>query len=186
MNRIKSRIRSCCIEVWNRHEKGFRNARRLRSNELRWMKPGWVLTKMAYTGRLLAKGVTSVSGLQVLKGWQSLSFRSVKYPKGGITGAFFAARKVEKTFWVCDFFMFQRQCIKRDKGCKVPSLRAASSPGHSGGGAGKGRRACNYISAIWINICIEKVDAKCWLAELTLAGRDLACDHGLSLYLCNL
>ena len=29
------------------------------------------------------------------------------------------------------------------------SLRA-SSPGRSGGGAGKGKRACNYVSGIWI------------------------------------
>ena len=27
----------------------------------------------------------------------------------------------------------------------------ASSPGHSGGGAGKERRACNYVSGIWIS-----------------------------------
>ena len=40
------------------------------------------------------------------------------------------------------------------------------SPRRSGGGAGKGRRACNYVSGIWV--CIEKVDAKCWLyAEMT-------------------
>ena len=32
----------------------------------------------------------------------------------------------------------------------------------------KGRRACNYISKIWIT-CIKKVDAKCWLEEMTLA-----------------
>ena len=31
----------------------------------------------------------------------------------------------------------------------------------------KGRRACNYISGIWIT-CIKKVDAKCWLEEMTL------------------
>ena len=31
----------------------------------------------------------------------------------------------------------------------VLSLRASSS-GRSGGGAGKGRRACNYVSGIWI------------------------------------
>ena len=44
-----------------------------------------------------------------------------------------------------------------------PSLRV-SSPGRSCGGAGKGRRAFNYVSGI----CNEKVDAKCWLAKLTL------------------
>ena len=32
----------------------------------------------------------------------------------------------------------------------VSSLRA-SSPGRSGGGAGKGRRPCNYVSGIWIS-----------------------------------
>ena len=44
------------------------------------------------------------------------------------------------------------------------SLRA-SSPGRYGGWAGKGRRACNYVSGIW-TICIEKVNAKCLLAEM--------------------
>ena len=43
------------------------------------------------------------------------------------------------------------------------SLRV-SSPGRSCGGAGKGRRAFDYVSGI----CNEKVDAKCWLAKLTL------------------
>ena len=185
MNRIKSRIRSCCIEVWNRHEKGFRNARRLRSNELRWMKPGGYSLRWPIQGGSLQKGNFSFRASGIKRVAKSL-ISVCKIPKRRDNRCIFAARKVEKTFWVCDFFMFQRQCIKRDKGCKVPSLRAASSPGHSGGGTGKGRRACNYVSAIWINICIEKVDAKCWLAELTLAGRDLACDHGLSLYLCNL
>ena len=41
----------------------------------------------------------------------------------------------------------------------------------SGGGAEKGRRTCNHI---WnLNICIEKVDAKCWLAEMTLVMTSL-------------
>ena len=47
------------------------------------------------------------------------------------------------------------------KKCLGTSLRA-SYKGHSGGRAGKGRRACNYVS-------IKKVDAKCWIAEITLA-----------------
>ena len=33
--------------------------------------------------------------------------------------------------------------------CFLSTLRA-SSPGRSGGGAGKGKRACNYVSGIWI------------------------------------
>ena len=55
----------------------------------------------------------------------------------------------------------------------------ANSPGRSGGaaGAGKGRRACNYVSRINLNICIEKyinkVDTKCWLAEMTLVLKSL-------------
>ena len=41
----------------------------------------------------------------------------------------------------------------------------------SGGGAEKGSRTCNHI---WnLNICIEKVDAKCWLAEMTLVMTSL-------------
>ena len=44
----------------------------------------------------------------------------------------------------------------------------ASSPGRSVDGAGKGRITLNYVSEIWISICIETVDAKCWLAEMTL------------------
>ena len=45
------------------------------------------------------------------------------------------------------------------------SLRE-NSPGCSGDGAGKGRR--NLQLRLWnLNICIGKVDAKCWLAEMT-------------------
>ena len=39
----------------------------------------------------------------------------------------------------------------------------ASSPGHSGGGARKGSRACNCVCGLWIYF-----DAKCWFAEMTL------------------
>ena len=49
------------------------------------------------------------------------------------------------------------------RGTQRISLRA-SSPGRSGWGAGKGRRACNYVSEIWISA--SKNDAKCWLAEM--------------------
>ena len=54
----------------------------------------------------------------------------------------------------------------------LDSLRT-SSPGRSVDGAGKGRIALNYVSGIWISICIENVDAKCWLAEMTLAMTSL-------------
>ena len=50
------------------------------------------------------------------------------------------------------------------------SLRA-SSPGRSGGGAGKGRRTCNYVSGIWISA--SKVSAKCWLTEMALVMTSL-------------
>ena len=49
--------------------------------------------------------------------------------------------------------------------------RHASSPGHLVAGRKKGRRTCNHF---WnLNICIEKVDAKCWLAEMTLVMTSL-------------
>ena len=32
---------------------------------------------------------------------------------------FLAVKKVEKTFWFCDVFIFQRQCIYSSQGCKV-------------------------------------------------------------------
>ena len=54
----------------------------------------------------------------------------------------------------------------------LDSLRT-SSPGRSVDGAGKGRIALNCVSGIWISICIENVDAKCWLAEMTLAMTSL-------------
>ena len=40
---------------------------------------------------------------------------------------------------------------------------------------GKGKRDCNYVSGL--NICMEKVDAKCWLAEMTVVimSLPLAC-----------
>ena len=47
-----------------------------------------------------------------------------------------------------------------------------SSLGRSGGGAGKGRRACNYV-AQYLSFCIENVDANCWLAEMTLVMTSL-------------
>ena len=50
------------------------------------------------------------------------------------------------------------------------SLRT-SSPGRSVDGAGKGRIALNCVSGIWK--IYENVDAKCWLAEMTLAMTSL-------------
>ena len=53
----------------------------------------------------------------------------------------------------------------------LKNILRASSPGRCGGGAGKGRRACNCL---WnLNICIEKVHAKCWWAEMILAMTSL-------------
>ena len=49
---------------------------------------------------------------------------------------------------------------------------AASSAGRSDSGAGKGRRACNYVSGIWISAS-KKVNAKGWLAEMTLVMTSL-------------
>ena len=54
----------------------------------------------------------------------------------------------------------------------LDSLRTRS-PGRSVDGAGKGRIALNYVSGIWISICIENVEAKSWLAEMTLAMTSL-------------
>lgn len=46
--------------------------------------------------------------------------------------------------------------------------------GALGGGVGKGKRDCNYVSGL--NISMEKVDAKCWLAEMTvITSLPLAC-----------
>ena len=49
------------------------------------------------------------------------------------------------------------------------SLRARS-PWRSGGGAGKGRRACNYVSEIWI----PAWKSRCWLAKVTLVTSSLS------------
>ena len=44
-------------------------------------------------------------------------------------------------------FCRRRRCLKSRPNERNISLRA-SSPGRSGGGAGKGKRACNYVSEI--------------------------------------
>ena len=48
----------------------------------------------------------------------------------------------------------------------------ASSPGRSSCGAGKGRRASNYVSGIWISAS-KKVYPKCWFAEMILVMTSL-------------
>ena len=64
-------------------------------------------------------------------------------------------------------------------GLTVPGekpLRAslwASSLGHSCDRARKGRRACKVLRLWNLNICIEKIDAKWWLAEITFVMRSL-------------
>ena len=41
-----------------------------------------------------------------------MAFRYVKRPTiKSLTDAFFGCKKVEKTFWFCDIFIFQRQRI---------------------------------------------------------------------------
>ena len=65
-------------------------------------------------------------------------------------------------------FSFNNSLLTKTGIQYLDSLRT-SSPGRSVYGAGKGRIALNYVSGIWISICIENVDAKCWLAEIRLA-----------------
>ena len=62
---------------------------------------------------------------------------------------------------------------------------AASSLGRSGDGAGKGRRACNYVSGIWISASKKSMWKLCWLAEMTLVmtSLPLSCVFNLCLHL---
>ena len=53
-----------------------------------------------------------------------------------------------------------------------------SSPGRSGGRAGKGRRACNYR---YVSGICRNVDAKCWLVQMTLVTTSLPLAHS---FLC--
>ena len=69
-------------------------------------------------------------------------------------------------------FSFNNSLLTKTGIQYLDSLRT-SSPGRSVDGAGRGRIALNYVSGIWISICIENVDAKCWLAEMTLAMTSL-------------
>ena len=55
---------------------------------------------------------------------------------------------------------------------ELVSLRA-SSPARYGRGVGKGRRTQLQLRLWNLNICIEKVDAKCLLAEMTLVMTSL-------------
>ena len=88
------------------------------------------------------------------------------------------------SWWVCTtwssifgshhtgIFSFNNSLLTKTGIQYLDNLRT-SSPGRSVGVAVKGRRACNYVSGIWISICIENVDAKCWLAEMTLVMTSL-------------
>ena len=88
------------------------------------------------------------------------------------------------SWWVCTtsssifgshhrgIFSFNNSVLTKTGIQYQDSLRT-SSPGRSVGVAGKGRRACNYVSGIWISISIESVDAKCWLAEMILVMMSL-------------
>ena len=58
----------------------------------------------------------------------------------------------------------------------------ASSPGHPGSRAGKGRRACNYVDLWNLNNCIKKVDVKCWLVEMILVMTSLPLAHVLKCF----
>ena len=69
-------------------------------------------------------------------------------------------------------FSFNNSLLTKTGIQYLDSLRT-SSPGRSVDGAGRGKIALNYVSGIWISICIENVDAKCWLAEMTLAMTSL-------------
>ena len=69
-------------------------------------------------------------------------------------------------------FSFNNSLLTKTGIQYLDGLRASSS-GRSVDGARKGRIALNYVSEIWISICIETVDAKCWLAEMTLAMTSL-------------
>ena len=52
--------------------------------------------------------------------------------------------------------------------CKLSNLWA-SSPGRSGGGAGKERKACNYVSGIWISTSKSR-------CEMLIGGDDISND----------
>ena len=55
----------------------------------------------------------------------------------------------------------------------IPSLQA-SSPGRSSSGGEEGARKESLQLCLWnLNICFEKVNAKCWLAEMTLVMKSL-------------
>ena len=73
---------------------------------------------------------------------------------------------------IIEEFSFNNSLLTKTGFQYQDSLRT-SSPGRSGGGAGNGRRACNYVSGLWISICIGNVDTKCWLAEMTLVMTSL-------------
>ena len=62
---------------------------------------------------------------------------------------------------------------------KIRTSLWASSRGCSGGGAGKGRRACNYVSGIWISASTNQ-KSRCEM----LIGRDDINNETISLGMC--
>ena len=90
------------------------------------------------------------------------------------TGQFFPLSSlviVPDIFANVNSFHFPSVSKVANENWKTTSLRA-SSPGRSGGGAGKKKE--NLQLRLWnLNICIAKVDAKCWLAEMTLVMTSL-------------
>ena len=71
----------------------------------------------------------------------------------------------------CSLVLLKRSCSVR-----INNSLQAGSLGCSGVGAGKGRRAYNYISGIWISAS-KKSMQKCWLADMTLVMMSLPLAH---------
>ena len=71
--------------------------------------------------------------------------------------------------------------------CDCSLACSISSPGRSGDGAGKERRACNYISGIWISASKKSCENLCWLVEMTLVVTSLpkACVFNVCLHSCS-
>ena len=66
--------------------------------------------------------------------------------------------------------------LKNIKLVKQPTSLWASSPGRSGGGAGKGKRACNCVSWIWISAWKSRWEI--------LIGEDDICNDVITLGAC--
>ena len=72
----------------------------------------------------------------------SIIFEGLALSSGPLRKQKFTSIGSKGHWWIWIRFV----CVR----CFWTSLRA-SSPGRSGGGAGKGRKACNYVSGIWIS-----------------------------------